>query len=90
MTWRDTLHDLAPTVFGAVIAIGFIVVFTLCAIAVGRSMTRIEHVEPTPNYAITPRCNAIEVVQRLDTVIYEVVRFRGERCKLTLPEDAIR
>lgn len=35
-----------------------------------------------------PACAAIEVVQGGDSIVYEVRRKRGERCRVTLPEGA--
>lgn len=42
----------------------------------------------TPALRTLPACAAIEVVQGGDSIVYEVRRARGERCRVTLPEGA--
>lgn len=41
-----------------------------------------------PALRVLPACAAIEVVQGADSIVYEVRRKRGERCRVTLPEGA--
>ena len=45
-------------------------------------------VQRTPAPSAPATCDAIEVVQGADTIVYEVRRKRGERCRVTLPEGA--
>jgi hypothetical protein len=66
----------------------------VCLVVSGITVAVVASLEPPPQPARTPApralatCAAIEVVQGADTIVYEVRRKRGERCRVTLPEGA--
>lgn len=60
------------------------------AVAVVASLAPPRPAQPVrvPAPRALPACAAIEVVQGADSIVYEVRRKRGERCRVTLPEGA--
>lgn len=75
---KRTLADLVLTLAGIV---------ALLVIMQEKFATRVTP-QRTPAPSAPATCDAIEVVQGADTIVYEVRRKRGERCRVTLPEGA--
>lgn len=68
----------------------------VCLVVSGITVAVVASLEPLPAsrparnpvLSTLPACAAIEVVQGADSIVYEVRRKRGERCRVTLPEGA--
>ena len=68
----------------------------VCLVVSGVTVAVVASLEPpaaprparSPAPRTLPACAAIEVVQGADSIVYEVRRKRGERCRVTLPEGA--